>query len=152
MSETTPLFEVKGLRVAIEGKEILRGVDLTIERGQVHALMGPNGSGKSTLAYVVMGHPHYEVLEGQILYKGQDIAELDTDKRARLGIFLAFQADRWYESRKLLADLDGYFLALADDFAETRQSLERAIDAHGRSRDAAIQLINYGPEEGAGEG
>ena len=64
-----------------------------------------------------------------------------------VGISLAFQADRWYESRKLLADLDGYFLALADDFAETRQSLERAIDGHGRSRDAATQLINYGPED-----
>ncbi len=85
MSDKTPLLEVKGLRVAIEGKEILRGVDLTIERGEVHALMGRNGSGKSTLAYVMLGHPHYEVLEGQILYEGQDILELDTDERARLG-------------------------------------------------------------------
>jgi Fe-S cluster assembly ATP-binding protein len=91
MSDHTPLYEVKGLRVAIEGKEILRGVDLTIERGKVHALMGRNGSGKSTLAYVTLGHPSYEVLEGQILYKGTDITELDTDERARLGLFLAFQ-------------------------------------------------------------
>jgi len=91
MSEQTPLFQVKGLRVAIEGKEILRGVDLTIQRGEVHALMGRNGSGKSTLAYVAMGHPHYDVLEGQILYKGHDITELDTDERARMGMFLAFQ-------------------------------------------------------------
>ncbi len=91
MSEQTPLFEVKGLRVAIEGKEILRGVDLKIDRGEVHALMGRNGSGKSTLAYVALGHPHYEVLDGQILYNGQDVAELDTDERARLGMFLAFQ-------------------------------------------------------------
>jgi len=91
MSEQAPLYEVKGLRVAIEGKEILRGVDLTIERGEVHALMGRNGSGKSTLAYVTLGHPHYEILEGQILYQGQDVTELDTDERARLGMFLAFQ-------------------------------------------------------------
>ncbi len=91
MSEQTPLFEVKGLRVAIEGKEILRGLDLKVDRGEVHALMGRNGSGKSTLAYVTLGHPHYEVLDGQILYNGQDITELDTDERARLGMFLAFQ-------------------------------------------------------------
>jgi len=91
MSDHTPLYEVKGLRVAIEGKEILRGVDLTIERGKVHALMGRNGSGKSTLAYVTLGHPHYEVLEGQILYKGTDVTEMDTDERARAGMFLAFQ-------------------------------------------------------------
>ncbi len=64
-----------------------------------------------------------------------------------VGIFLAFQVDRWYESRKLLADLDGYFLALGEDFAETRQSLERAIDGHVRSRDAATELINYGPDD-----
>ncbi len=91
MSDPTPLFEVQDLRVAIEGKEILRGVDLTINRGEVHALMGRNGSGKSTLAYVTLGHPHYEILGGRILYKGEDITELDTDERARKGMFLAFQ-------------------------------------------------------------
>ena len=91
MSDEGPLFEARGLRVAIEGKEILRGVDLTINRGEVHALMGRNGSGKSTLAYVALGHPHYEVLGGQILYKGVDVTELDTDVRARMGMFLAFQ-------------------------------------------------------------
>jgi len=91
MSDQTPIFEARGLRVAIEGKEILRGVDLTIERGKVHALMGRNGSGKSTLAYVALGHPSYEVLGGQIFYEGQDVTELDTDERARLGMFLAFQ-------------------------------------------------------------
>jgi Fe-S cluster assembly ATP-binding protein len=86
-----PLLEVKNLRVAIEGKEILRGVDLVINPGEIHAVMGRNGSGKSTLANVLMGHPHYEVLEGSVLYKGQDLLELDTDERARLGMFLAFQ-------------------------------------------------------------
>ncbi len=86
-----PLLEVKNLRVAIEGKEILRGVDLVINPGEIHAVMGRNGSGKSTMAYVLMGHPHYEVLEGSVLYKGQDLLELDTDERARRGMFLAFQ-------------------------------------------------------------
>jgi len=91
MSDETPIFEARDLRVAIEGKEILRGVDLIIERGKVHALMGRNGSGKSTLAYVALGHPSYEVLGGQILFNGEDITELDTDERARNGMFLAFQ-------------------------------------------------------------
>ena len=86
-----PLLEVKNLRVAIEGKEILRGVDLVMNQGEIHAVMGRNGSGKSTMANVLMGHPHYEVLEGSVLYKGQDLLELDTDERARLGVFLAFQ-------------------------------------------------------------
>ncbi|MFQ5742630.1 MAG: Fe-S cluster assembly ATPase SufC [Acidobacteriota bacterium] len=91
MSDNSPLFEIKDLRVAVEGNEILRGVDLTIRRGEVHALMGRNGSGKTTLAYVLMGHPYYEVLSGQVTYKGQDVLALDTDERSRLGIFLAFQ-------------------------------------------------------------
>lgn len=86
-----PLLEVKNLRVAIEGKEILRGVDLVVNSGEIHALMGRNGSGKSTMANVLMGHPHYEVLEGSVLYRDQDLLELDTDERARLGMFLAFQ-------------------------------------------------------------
>jgi len=87
-----PLLEIKNLRVAIEGKEILRGVDLVVNPGEIHAIMGRNGSGKSTMANVLMGHPHYEVLEGSsVLYKGQDLLELDTDERARRGMFLAFQ-------------------------------------------------------------
>ena len=86
-----PLFEVQNLKVAIDGNEILRGVDLTINEGEIHAIMGRNGSGKSTMAYVVMGHPHYEVLDGSVKYKGLDMLDLDTDERARLGMFLAFQ-------------------------------------------------------------
>jgi Fe-S cluster assembly ATP-binding protein len=86
-----PMFEVENLHVNIEDKEILKGVDLTVNAGEIHALMGPNGSGKSTLAYVVAGHPAYEVTEGSIRYFGEDIFELDPDERARKGIFLAFQ-------------------------------------------------------------
>jgi Fe-S cluster assembly ATP-binding protein len=87
----TPLLELKNLHAEADGKEILRGVDLIINEGEVHALMGPNGAGKSTLASVVMGHPGYTVTGGQILLNGEDIAEWSADERARAGIFLAFQ-------------------------------------------------------------
>jgi Fe-S cluster assembly ATP-binding protein len=72
-------------------KEILRGVDLAVDKGEIHALMGPNGSGKSTLANAVMGHPNFEVSDGQILFKGEDITDADPDERARMGLFMAFQ-------------------------------------------------------------
>src|SRR5688572_11202120 len=84
-------LEIKNLHVNIDGKEILKGVDLTVEQGKVHAIMGPNGTGKSTLAYTLMGHPSYTVTEGEVHFKGQNILELEPDERSRLGIFLAFQ-------------------------------------------------------------
>jgi Fe-S cluster assembly ATP-binding protein len=82
---------IKNLHVNIEDKEILKGVDLTVNQGEIHAIMGPNGTGKSTLAYTLMGHPNYEATEGEIWFKGENILELDPDERARLGLFLAFQ-------------------------------------------------------------
>ena len=82
---------IRNLHASINGKEILKGVDLTVKKGEVHALMGPNGTGKSTLAYVLMGHPGYEVTEGEVIFKGMNILELKADERSRLGIFLAFQ-------------------------------------------------------------
>jgi Fe-S cluster assembly ATP-binding protein len=85
------MLEIRNLHVSAGDKEILRGVDLTVDRGEIHALMGPNGSGKSTLANAVMGHPNLEVTEGQIVFKGQDITEADPDERAHLGLFMAFQ-------------------------------------------------------------
>ncbi len=88
---TTPMFEIENLHASIGDKEILRGVNLTVNQGEVHALMGPNGSGKSTLAYVIAGHPSYEVTEGSIRYFGDDILEMEPDERARKGLFLAFQ-------------------------------------------------------------
>jgi Fe-S cluster assembly ATP-binding protein len=84
-------LEIRDLHVRIEEREILRGVDLDISRGEIHALMGPNGSGKSTLASTLMGHPAYEVTEGSITFKGQDITELEPHERAKAGLFLAFQ-------------------------------------------------------------
>ena len=86
-----PLLQIKDLHVSIEGKEILKGISLEIEKGQVHAVMGPNGSGKSTLSNTLMGHPKYQITRGQILYKGEEITALKTDVRARAGLFLAFQ-------------------------------------------------------------
>jgi Fe-S cluster assembly ATP-binding protein len=84
-------FEIKDLYARCEAKEILKGLNLTIQAGETHALMGPNGSGKSTLSNVIMGHPAYEVTAGEILFKGQNVVELDPEERARLGLFLAFQ-------------------------------------------------------------
>jgi Fe-S cluster assembly ATP-binding protein len=86
------LLEIKNLHVALEdGTEIVKGVDLAVDTNQVHAIMGPNGSGKSTLAYALMGHPGYQITEGQILLDGEDITEQEADVRAHRGLFLAFQ-------------------------------------------------------------
>ena len=85
------LFAIEDLHVSIDGKEILKGVNLTVNRGEVHALMGPNGSGKSTLANALMGHPRYQVTEGRVLLNGEDVLPLSADQRARRGMFLAFQ-------------------------------------------------------------
>jgi Fe-S cluster assembly ATP-binding protein len=82
---------IKGLKAEIEGKEILKGIDLELSLGEVHALMGPNGSGKSTLSNVIMGHPRYTVTGGEVLLDGQNVLEMDVDERAKLGLFLAFQ-------------------------------------------------------------
>ena len=86
------LLEIKNLHVSLEdGPEIVKGVDLAVDTNQVHAIMGPNGSGKSTLAYALMGHPAYEITDGQILVDGEDVTELEADERAQRGLFLAFQ-------------------------------------------------------------
>ena len=91
MAKGKALLEVKGLRVAVAGNEILKGVDLMIREGEVHAIMGPNGSGKSTLAQVLAGHPAYQVLGGSATYDGKDLLDMDPEERAREGAFLAFQ-------------------------------------------------------------
>lgn len=84
-------LQIVDLHANVNGREILKGVNLTVRQGEVHALMGPNGTGKSTLAYTLMGHPNYEVTQGEVWFKGQNILELEADQRAHLGLFLAFQ-------------------------------------------------------------
>ena len=85
------ILEIENLRVAVQDKEIIKGLSLSIPAGQVHAIMGPNGSGKSTLAYTIMGHPKYTVTSGEILMKGENILDMTPEDRARKGLFLAFQ-------------------------------------------------------------
>jgi len=84
-------LEIRNLHVSVQGNNILKGVNLTVNKGEIHALMGPNGTGKSTLAYSLMGHPNYEVTDGEVWFKDQNILELDPAERSHLGIFLAFQ-------------------------------------------------------------
>ncbi len=84
-------LEIRNLHVSVEGKQILRGLNLSVSKGEVHALMGPNGSGKSTLANTIMGHPALEVTEGEIVFKGEDMTEASPDERSRAGLFMAFQ-------------------------------------------------------------
>lgn len=111
-----PILDIRALHVAVEGKEILRGVDLRIERGEVHAIMGPNGSGKSTFAYVLAGKEGYEVTSGSILFDGQDLLGLDIEERARAGLFLGFQYP---------VSIDG---------VSTMSFLKTAVNAHRATR------------------
>src|SRR6201988_4900968 len=85
------MLEIRNLHAAIDGKEILKGINLTINKGEIHAIMGPNGSGKSTLAKVLAGHPAYEITGGEVIYEGKNLLEMSPDERAREGVFMAFQ-------------------------------------------------------------
>ena len=87
----TNILEIKNLTVSVDGKEVIKNLNLTLEAGKVHALMGPNGSGKSSLASTIMGHPKYKIEKGQILFKGEDITNIPPDERSRKGVFLSFQ-------------------------------------------------------------
>ena len=91
LSQALALLEIKNLHVSVNDQPIVRGVDLVVDTNEVHAIMGPNGSGKSTLAYALMGHPGYEITEGEILLDGNDVVQLEADERAQRGLFLAFQ-------------------------------------------------------------
>jgi Fe-S cluster assembly ATP-binding protein len=137
MSEA-PLFEIEGLHVAADGQEILRGVDLTILPGEVHALMGPNGSGKSTLANAIMGHPSLEVTEGQIIFGGEDITETDTDERARMGLFMAFQ----YPVAIPGVTITKYLRMVMNAHREARGEGSISLKDFRKTVEAAMELVN----------
>ena len=126
-----PLLEVRDLHVGVEGKEILKGVNLTINPGEVHALMGPNGSGKSTLSNALMGHPKYQVTKGSIIYKGEDVTGLAANERAKKGMFLAFQYPTAIPGvsvtnflRTVLKSIRGAEVAVKDFRKELKEKME----------------------------
>jgi Fe-S cluster assembly ATP-binding protein len=148
------LLEIKNLHVALEdGPEIVKGVDLTVDYGQKHAIMGPNGSGKSTLAYALMGHPSYEITEGQILVDGTDVTELGADERAQRGMFLAFQYPHAIPGVTVTSFLRSAINAIRkakageDDpvpIPEFRKDLTDAMEKLRVSRELASRYVNDG--------
>ena len=133
-----PDLEIRNLHVQADDKPILKGLDLTVRDGEVHALMGPNGSGKSTLANAIMGHPSLEVTEGQILFGGQDITEADTDERARLGLFMAFQ----YPVSVPGVTITKYLRMVMNAHREARGEPEVPLKEFRKTVEAAMQLTN----------
>jgi Fe-S cluster assembly ATP-binding protein len=149
------LLELKNLHVALEdGTEIVKGVDLAVSPNEVHAVMGPNGSGKSTLAYALMGHPAYEITEGQILFDGEDVTELEADERAQRGLFLAFQYPHAVPGVTVTSFLRSAINAIRkakaggqDDpvkIPEFRKELLEAMDRLKVSRELASRYLNDG--------
>jgi Fe-S cluster assembly ATP-binding protein len=149
------LLELKNLHVALEdGTEIVKGVDLAVNTNEVHAIMGPNGSGKSTLAYALMGHPAYEITEGQILFDGEDVTELAADERAQRGLFLAFQYPHAVPGVTVTSFLRSAINAIRkaraggeDDpvaIPDFRKELLAAMDRLKVSRELASRYLNEG--------
>lgn len=137
-----PLLEVRGLRASAGDKEILRGIDLTVNAGEVHAVMGPNGSGKSTLAQVLAGHPAYVVTAGQVLYQGQDLLEMDPEVRAQAGIFLAFQYPV-----EIPGISNAYFLRAAYNEIRKAKGLEEVDSMDFLDLlEEKLRLVEWGPE------
>src|SRR6478672_2346113 len=148
------LLEIKNLHVALEdGTEIVKGVDLAIDAGEVHAVMGPNGSGKSTLAYALMGHPAYEITDGEILFDGANLVELGADERAQRGLFLAFQYPHAVPGVTVTSFLRSAINAIRkarageDDpvpIPQFRKDLFAAMDRLKVSRELASRYLNDG--------
>jgi Fe-S cluster assembly ATP-binding protein len=131
-------LEIRNLHVQAGEKEILKGLDLTVNKGEIHALMGPNGSGKSTLANTIMGHPGLEVTEGQILFRGEDITEADPDERARAGLFMAFQ----YPVAIPGVTITKYLRMVMNAHREARGESEISLKDFRKTVEAAMELTN----------
>jgi Fe-S cluster assembly ATP-binding protein len=137
-----PMLEIKGLRASAGDKEILRGIDLTVNAGEVHAVMGPNGSGKSTLAQVIAGHPAYEVTAGQVLYEGNDLLDMDPEERAQAGVFLAFQYPV-----EIPGISNAYFLRAAYNEIRKARGLEEVDSMDFLDLlEEKLRLVEWGPE------
>jgi Fe-S cluster assembly ATP-binding protein len=136
------MLEIRGLRASAGQKEILRGIDLTVNAGEVHAVMGPNGSGKSTLAQVLAGHPAYEVTAGEVLYQGQDLLAMDPEERAQAGVFLAFQYPV-----EIPGVSNAYFLRAAYNEIRKARGLEE-IDSMDflELLEGKLRMVEWGPE------
>jgi Fe-S cluster assembly ATP-binding protein len=145
---TENLLHIEGLCVDVEGREILRGLDLSLEKGEIHALMGPNGSGKSTLAYVLTGRPGYQITAGKVLYKGEDIVGLAPDERAKAGIFLAFQYPTEVPGVSVVNFLRTAFNAIHADAPkgaiEFRLFLQEKVDLLEIPADLVDRYVNQG--------
>jgi Fe-S cluster assembly ATP-binding protein len=144
-------LEIRNLHVRAGEKEILRGLDLVVGKGEIHALMGPNGSGKSTLANVIMGHPTLEVTEGQVIFKGENITEADPDERARMGLFMAFQypvsVPGVTVTKYLRTVLNAHREAHGEEpipLKEFRQTVEAAMELTNVPRDFSSRYLNEG--------
>jgi Fe-S cluster assembly ATP-binding protein len=133
-----PELEIRNLHVQAEDKQILKGVNLTVAPGEIHALMGPNGSGKSTLANAIMGHPSLEVTEGQILFGGEDITEADPDERALMGLFMAFQ----YPVAIPGVTITKYLRMVMNAHREARGEGDISLKDFRKTVEAAMELVN----------
>src|ERR687893_434027 len=137
-----PLLEIRGLRATVGGNEILKGIDLTVDSGEVHAVMGPNGSGKSTLAQVLAGNPAYEVTGGEVTYDGENLLELEPEERAQRGVFLAFQYPV-----EIPGVSNAYFLRAA--YNEIRKARgEEEVDPleFAELLEEKLRVVEWGPE------
>lgn len=160
-------LEIKGLKVEVEGNEILHGVDLVVNKGETHALMGPNGSGKSTLAYAIMGHPSYEITGGEVLLQGEDVSEMSPDERAQLGLFLAMQypteipgvsltnflrtsvnavRDEDVSVRAFMAELREEFAALGMDDKFLQRNVNEGFSGGEKKRFEILQMAMLRPQ------
>jgi Fe-S cluster assembly ATP-binding protein len=136
------LLEIRGLRANAGDKEILRGIDLTVQAGEVHAVMGPNGSGKSTLAQVIAGHPAYEVTGGEVLYQGRDLLDMEPEERAQAGVFLAFQYPV-----EIPGISNAYFLRAAYNEIRKARGLEEVDSMDFLDLlEEKLRVVEWGPE------